>query len=81
MPEYPLISQGLGVLTPDMWKRLMVNLRNGEEGWHDLSGKGRDRGRGLQPIGTSTPSNLIRVKNDGSEAINRYEACYVDAAG
>ena len=81
MPEYPLISQGLGVLTPDMWKRLMVNLRNGEEGWHDLAGKVRDRGRGLQPIGTSTPSNLIRVKNDGSEAINRYEACYVDAAG
>ena len=81
MPDYPLISKGLGVLTPDLWRRLMVNLRDGEVGWHDLAGKVRDRGRGLQPIGTSTPSNLIRIHNGGTQTINRFEACYVDDKG
>ena len=61
----------------------MADLRHGEGpgGWGDTGSAVRDRGRGLQPAGISVPSNLVRIYNNGSNTINKFEACYVDTAG
>jgi len=37
--QYPIIERGLGLLTPDLWRRIMNMLRNYEEGTRDETGK------------------------------------------
>ena len=77
MAKYPSINQGLGKLTPDMWKRMMDALKDNEEYRENAGMKVRDRGNRRSTRGASGASNTIRVKNTGDNPISALEACVV----
>jgi hypothetical protein len=76
MSNYPEITEGLGKLTPALWKRLMKGLKDVETFSQNNAMRVRDRkGRGGKR--TAGASNLVKVKNTGANTILKYEACVV----
>lgn len=76
MANYPEITEGLGKLTPALWKRLMKGLKDVETFSQNNAMRVRDRkGRGGKR--TAGASNLVKVKNTGANTILKYEACVV----
>jgi len=64
--QYPTISSGLGNLTPELWRRLMIMLAEYEKKNSDQTSQRKKRGGG---------TNYFLAKITGSSAIsdNRYE--------
>ena len=78
MANYPQISEGLGKLTPALWARLMKGLKDFEDFTANNNAmRVRDRKGRRGKRGGVSASNLVRVKNTGSNQILQYEACVV----
>ena len=63
--QYPTISNGLGNLTPDLWRRLMVMLEKFEQQNRDERSSGKETGKDTKPF-------LARLDKAKCIAPNRY---------
>tara|TARA_R110000824_G_scaffold3817_3_gene18223 strand:+ start:902 stop:2230 length:1329 start_codon:yes stop_codon:yes gene_type:complete len=77
MAEYPEIGTGIGVLTPELWHRLMAAL-NVEEKSNVNEAKPSSANSNFDERRRKIPESLVRIKNDNeTETIVMGEACCV----